>query len=54
MDGMMLCRAAYVLQSLLERNVGTRNVGDPQPLVAEFWSEKMIVRACCLASWTMR
>ena len=27
------------LQSLLERNVGTRNVGDPQPLVAEFWSE---------------
>ena len=28
-----------VLQSLLERNVGTRNVGDPQPLVAEFWSE---------------
>ena len=27
------------LQSLLERNVGTRNVGDPQLLVAEFWSE---------------
>ena len=26
-------------QSLLKRNVGTRYVGDPQPLVAEFWSE---------------
>ena len=25
--------------SLLERNVGTRNVGDPQPLVTEFWSD---------------
>ena len=40
------------LQSLLERNVGTRNVGDPQPLIAEFWSENDC--ACCLASWTMR
>ena len=31
-----------MITSLLERNVVPRNVGDPQPLIAKFWSEKIV------------
>ena len=41
--------SAICLQSLLERNVGTRSLGDPQP--SQDSGRKLIVRVCCLAPW---
>ena len=32
-------RSAFDLRKSLERKAGTKSVGDPQPLVARFWSE---------------
>ena len=32
-------RSAFDLRKSLERKAGTKSAGDPQPLVAGFWSE---------------